>query len=232
MKTSDKNRVFEVLKRNEVFHIEKVKYEELTAPMGLISSIEIIGTPFVFLIKPESRFNRYKCQYTKYAPGFPRSKMLPLNEGVEFDIHGLIETLEKWITNEVAEYYIDLATIDLWEEYNLLTNSNVVALDYQTKSMFEDHEQIQLIEVINDLQAQLSIHIADSEQERKLISENFDYLKEALKRLNKFDWRGVLVSILIQISGSLALDHKNRTMMVELFKNAFANFEYLRFLLN
>jgi hypothetical protein len=63
--------------------------------------------------------------------------------------------------------------------------------------------------------------------EMKVVNERLDYLKEAVDRLNRFDWRSVAMSTLIGISTALTLDTEKGRILFGLFQQAFSTVVHL-----
>ena len=59
------------------------------------------------------------------------------------------------------------------------------------------------------------------EEQSKLIAEKLNYLSNAVDRLNRFDWNGLALSIVISISINLAVDTDGGRLLYKLFEQAF-----------
>lgn len=52
------------------------------------------------------------------------------------------------------------------------------------------------------------------------ISERLDYLTDSVNRLNRYDWKGLALSILTSIAINLTVDTQGGKMLFELFTQA------------
>jgi len=53
------------------------------------------------------------------------------------------------------------------------------------------------------------------------IDDRLDYLTQAVDRLNKFDWKSLLISTIISISVALSFDTEKGKQLFNLFKQVF-----------
>ena len=66
-----------------------------------------------------------------------------------------------------------------------------------------------------------------NEEELAKINEKIDYLMESVKKLNKFDWKSVLLSSVIDIVSDLTLDPTGGKMVFDIVRRAFSSFPKL-----
>lgn len=57
--------------------------------------------------------------------------------------------------------------------------------------------------------------------EMESIDDRLDYLTQAVDRLNKFDWKSLLISTIISISVALSFDTEKGKQLFNLFKQVF-----------
>jgi hypothetical protein len=60
---------------------------------------------------------------------------------------------------------------------------------------------------------------ANNDNQIKLINDRLDYLIDAVDRLNKTDWKGILISTVIGMITSLTLDRERGAELMNLFIN-------------
>jgi hypothetical protein len=61
----------------------------------------------------------------------------------------------------------------------------------------------------------------------KAIDGRLDYLSGALDRLNKFDWKSVLISSVVSIGATLSLSPEQGHQLFQLLRQAFSHIVYL-----
>jgi len=54
-----------------------------------------------------------------------------------------------------------------------------------------------------------------------------EYLKKAVDRLNKFDWRGLAISVVVGIGINLSVDTNSGKLLLDLLRQAFNTVTYL-----
>lgn len=75
---------------------------------------------------------------------------------------------------------------------------------------------------INELKLLIQTNLKTTGEEQEVVAERLNYLIDASKRLNKFDWKSLAVSTLINISVALTLDTAKGHLLFELFKKVFS----------
>jgi hypothetical protein len=182
--------------------------------------ISIHDTPLQFWIKQSyTSFNDYQIRRTRFGPGFPLEQ---IGWDFSFPITYVSATLDEWLKSTVKEYFTEEQTPDLWPQIeiyqSLVTTSTISEEDYRYFSA-EEKEQIQLsllefhrlvIENFNPTQEQLAS-----------INERLDYLGKAVDRLNRFDWKGIALSVVVSIAINLTVDTEGGRLLLKLFQQSF-----------
>jgi hypothetical protein len=100
---------------------------------------------------------------------------------------------------------------------------NFETIDFGNKESFSLDEKFQIRMSINELKFLIQNSIHTTEVEQQIISDRFDYLIEASTRLNKYDWKSLVISTLISITIALSLDTSKGQIIFNLFKKVFSS---------
>jgi hypothetical protein len=219
--------------KNEIFHLllsskygidkfEMKEKEQLSADSLFGDKIEVKNTPLFFVIRnAKESFELFDYYFNRYAPDFPISGAFPPQGFMSFD--KVKEGLKNWLDNTLNEYLTDQQEPDLWEEFktgNKTINLNEIDFENQSSFSFEEKKQIELS--LNELKFLIQTNLKTTKEEQEIVNKRLDYLIEASKRLNKFDWKGLALSTLFSISIALSLDTEQGHLLFELFKKVFA----------
>lgn len=222
MRKKYKNELFQFLLSTK-FGIDQFEIKEKQDYFKLESDFVVLkDTPFHFIIRNSNEdFEAFDCLYVNYAPGFPMSEILPSQDYFGFD--SVLSQLKYWLESKVSAYLEDQEEPDLWEEFkngNKTLNINNIDFDDQTIFNIDEKKQIELS--LNELKLLIKNNLETTEEEQDLINARLDYLIDASKRLNKFDWKSLAISSLVSISVTLSLDTQKGHLLFELFKKVFS----------
>jgi hypothetical protein len=162
-------------------------------------------------------FDEGSFAFTRFGPGFrenPWSDDMPLEK--------IAAEFEKWLHFDVAKYLEEKALPDYWSEIemsgSLAAETNVPVGEGEPFTAEEREEVRRAIRTFRGLVEQ---NFHPTAQQSDFINERLDYLSRAVDRLNRFDWRGVAVSMIGNIAVNLTVDHEGGRMLFALFKQAF-----------
>ncbi|MCJ7807725.1 MAG: hypothetical protein MUP73_03255, partial [Dehalococcoidia bacterium] len=93
---------------------------------------------------------------------------------------------------------------------------------------FTDDEKHSLIMSVETLRLSVVNTFQPSDDQLKVIDGHLEYLKNAVDRLNRIDWRAIAVMTSIQIATVLTLDTEKGRLLLSLFEQAFS--EGLKFI--
>ena len=220
MKIKHKNQIFATIQQsgldvknfdyslNQIGGVEyiNIEYVENNKPTGL---------KFIIRISNDS-FDEFDCHNTIYSPSMRYSKWFPAGDYT--DINGICEKLKNWINSDLKEYVSDKLEVDLWEEYqkgNALLNIN--ESESSDNSFFSLNEKQQIKLSLNDLKQLIPKQFDINPLQLESINQRLDYLAEGLDRLNKFDWKSVLVNQFLNIGTALALNPDQFVHLRDLF---------------
>ncbi len=224
MRRKFKNEIFQLLLSSE-YGIDRFDFKEQpyvkddSLPTMII---EVKNTPLYFTIRnSRDDFELFDFQFIRYAPHFPLTGFYP-----ELDFVGsdkIIDSLKGWLDSTVKLYFEDEQEPDLWEEFkngNRTINLNEIGFESQTNFSIDEKKQIELS--INELKYLIQTNLNTTQEQQVIVNNRLDYLIEASKRLNKFDWKSLAISTLFSISIALSLDTEKGHMLFELFKKVFS----------
>lgn len=179
-------------------------------------------TPFYFLLtNPQDSYEEFECQFIQYAPEFPITEIFPDRNYAEFNY--ILDMFIIWVKNHINEFELDEFEPDLWSEYkNGNTTLNFNDIDFNDKNLFSIHERKQISMGINELKLLINKNFETTTEEQKLVGERLEYLIESTKKLNKFDWKSLVLSTVIGIATTLTLDVEKGKLLFELFRQVFS----------
>ena len=169
------------------------------------SIIQFRDTAMCFIISKHSHNNPgyYNCISTIFDSGFPREA----DSALTFD--KIYYSFDKWISDHLKPYIEEEQdVVDLWEKAQMIgRNLNIEDIDFTDNSAFNLEEKKLLKMGLSEIPQ----HIKESgkftdHHQQKVIEKRINYLIEAVDRLNKTDWKGVAISVIVGISTALTLD--------------------------
>lgn len=181
-------------------------------------------TPFnFFIINCGETFDEFESKYIRYAHDFPISEVYPDQFYALFS--SILDQFKYWLKHHIKEYEQDLFEPDLWSEFKNGNNSivNLENIDFSDKSSFSSSERRQISMAINELSLLVHKNFSTTSEEQVLVNDRLNYLVEACDRLNKFDWKSLVISTIIGISTTLALDGDKGKLLFELFRQVFTS---------
>ncbi len=185
-------------------------------------------TPLKFFIREAyDAFDLFDSNYTTYSPQYDETEPYPKDDFDVFD--KVLSNFKDWIKYHVKKYIEGLEDEDdLWSEYlNGNQSLEFKEISFDNRSNFTVEERKQVVIAINELKFLIQTNIATSNHEQKIVSDRLDYLIENIERLNKFEWKSMLLSTLISISITLSLDTESGRIIFEYLKKVFSTFPKL-----
>lgn len=216
-----KNGFIEILNkyglRPEQFSVEEeTLHDTSTFTITLRSNNNLL----FWAIHPASNFNQFACNFTTFSPTYSENGLLPRNNGWFKDILNVYGFFEYWLISHVKIFMEEMRTNDLWNLTIDEDNSN--NFDDDTTTEFSETERDLIKLKITDFRNQIVAEYSPTEEQLAVIDKRLLYLTEAVDRLNKFDWRSVLVSTLLSIMTTLTLDKATGNTLFSLAKQYFA----------
>lgn len=175
-----------------------------------------------FIVWPdEESFDRFQYSFTSFTPAFPSS-------GVRYsrDIDGVYESFSIWLKQDLALYIDNMLEPDFWEQ--ITTQHDFLSSSGETEyEQFDEEEKAQLRLKIGEFRLLVINKFGLSPEQIEMINRRLDYMSEALDRLNRFDWRGVVINSVVSISIALYLNNEQGRTLFNLFKRVFATVVHL-----
>ncbi|MDP4226999.1 MAG: hypothetical protein Q8907_10095 [Bacteroidota bacterium] len=216
MKNKFKNEIFNYLSTIGL-GVERFELKDDNCQTEII----LKDSPLKFIIgtSPES-YNWLDYQFVAFSPDFTLSNKFPETNWDDFK--SVFDGFKNWIKYHVEEYIEDIQTDDLWSEYNKGNKTlSFREIEFKNQENFSLDEKAQIKLAINDLKQLIHKSLETTEEEQILINNRLEYLIDAVNRLNKFDWKSVAISTIINISITLTLDTTKGQLLWELFKKVF-----------
>ncbi|MBN1516817.1 hypothetical protein JXA32_09645 [Candidatus Sumerlaeota bacterium] len=131
-----------------------------------------------------------------------------------------------WLEDHVKPYLRELETPNLWEQ---IAKQDIVKFDprIRDENEFNEDEKKEYRASIAKFHQLILTTYHPNDECQKQIQDQLDYLTERVDKLNKFDWCGVAIQILIGISIQLAFNEESRRQLFDLFKECFSAFHLL-----
>ncbi|WP_428658159.1 hypothetical protein [Runella sp.] len=221
MKKRDKNTLFNLISElgfnQRDFELVDEYVDNLPATI-----IKYKNTQFIFVIRnSKESFDDFDFKFIQFGPSYEFTEYYPDVEFVNFE--SVYKSFRSWILNHIVPYIEEITEQDLWELYKSSDKSlNLSLIDFNDKSYFLPDEIRQISTSINELKFLIHKNLSTNITEQNLVIERLDYLIESSQRLNKFDWKSLVLSTLIGISTTLTLDTQTGKILFDLFKKAFS----------
>jgi hypothetical protein len=240
-----KNKVFETIRNSHMITIDQIddelKTETFTftyinngwGPTMEIRNkeydcfiIKIKNSPLQFWIchDTEHPFDSYIYRYSLFRPGYtlytPNQKWQEIDE--------ICNQLTNWLEDTVSRYKEELNTPDLWEQFEqyqpFISSSTFSKEDFQPFSPQEKEEINSSLDVFKEL---VDKNFNPNDEQEKFNNDRIEYLRKKLDELNKFDWRGLAISIVVGIGINLSVDTHSGKLLLDLLRQAFNTVQYL-----
>lgn len=236
---ADTNRIYDFIKELELVDISFFKGQDLGEKKFEIIYSENSKLVFqVNRISDSLSFGEYRIRYTEFNDdfrNFPESydkdeegyyptevyiEGIPFVKGIRID--EVCEHLGKWIRYEVSQYHRELNTIDKWN--SLKTNSQSINLiNFDDFEQFSIEEKKIAVSGIEELKTRIGKHFTLTEKELSEIHSKLNYLIERTDKLNKFDWKGTTLNVILSIITNLSFDTQQGAQLWGFVKSVFSN---------
>ncbi len=220
MVKQEKNRLLEIIKASGLDE-HSFRSREDNTDNHQCFIIQLRNSPLEFIVRNPNRTHyEYDCRYVEFSPKFEESIYFPETDYItNFDY--ICEIFEKWLKKQVTDYLDDLTEPDYWQQINDPDEfmSGNMAEDTQ---FFPEHEKVQLKMAIAELKLLIIENFSPSDEQLKALDGRLHYLSDALDRLNRFDWRALILSSMMSIATALSLDTAQGKLLLGLFRKVFA----------
>jgi hypothetical protein len=215
-----KNELFQII-QNSGIDLSLVRHKEEVINEYHAFTVEIINTPFWFMARNSSHdYEIFDCKYVQFNPSFSESGYMPEDGWCSFiDIKNMFTN---WLQSHVQEYFNDLTEPDFWLQLNSESKAlDLGKIDFDDKELFNAEEKQQIKLALRDVRLLIIDRFSPSALELESINARLDYLSQAVDRLNKFDWKSLLLSTIMSISVALSFDTEKGKQLYTLFKHVF-----------
>jgi hypothetical protein len=151
-----------------------------------------------------------------YSPAFEYSKFFPNVD--HWPIEDICRVLNTWVEAHISAYLDDKEEIDLWEEYlRLASYQQTETIDLTNTDNFTYDEKQQIKLAIQNLELSIAQNFSLSAEQLKLVNANLKYLAEGVDRLNKVDWKTILIGQFFTISTAIATSPHQFNQLYQMF---------------
>ena len=237
MQTFYKNQLFQIIQEvgldNQLFEIYEAQEGKYDTTVVQLKDSDL---RFTILENPKS-YHRFNYKYSLNKPYFPETgykqrivpfRFLPGNKA-RYDFKKIERKFIYWLEVELDTYFADVNEVDLWK---LSQGQSQLKFDHPPKEtdrheFFNDEEKAQVIQALKKARKDAEDQLKFKDEELEVLNEKVEYLMDAVERLNKFDWKSILLSSTIDIVTELTLDPSGGKMLFDIFTNAFRGFPKL-----
>lgn len=211
-----KNELFKIVETNNLSPDLFVVSEEL-----MYFVITLRDTNLRFCVGQHfGQSDLYVCRYTLIASIHSQDPRYHNPDNASFieiqNIFGL------WLNENVIPYLENFTIPDLWAE---MKNVNDVfkwkSFSSEDYVFFSTAERTQIKESIDRLEVLLINEYSPTKEQTIEINGKLTYLKIAVDRLNKFDWKSVAITTVIGIATTMAVDTTTGGRLWSLLQQAF-----------
>lgn len=222
MLKQDKNGFLDII-RAEEFDPQQFEVFEEQREGSWAFIIHFKGTPLEFWTRNSSdSYREYDRSYVMFSPEFNSASYWP-DENWSSSILPIYEEFRGWLKNHVRLYLEELTIPDLWSQIQDEQNVfGTLLSDEQDYRFFTSDEKKVLCEAIPQLRIRIIQEFSPTEDQLTIIDSKLDYLTGAFERLNRFDWKALLLSTLIGIATTMSFDSNSGRTLFEIGKHIFA----------
>lgn len=180
--------------------------------------IKLKNSPLKFLVREvATSFHKFSHRSTFFAPTF----MLGFwYEDVEAS--KVLAKFKEWLEYVAKEYIEDNNLPDYWSQLKMYGSLALNAdLPAEEGSDFTEEEKEEVRESVRTFSAMIAEEFNPTQEQLRFVDERLDYLAKAVDRLNRFDWTGLAISIVVSIAVNLSVDTEGGRVLFTLFKAAF-----------
>lgn len=166
-------------------------------------------------------FTEYKMCYTTYTPKFKQIEYDPAI-GWYDEIAPVWIKFRHWLDHHVQPFLIEESVPDLWATAHEESDFDASTFDDDSMQPFSESEKVALRVAVQSFRGKLISTYQPGANQLAEIDKKLDYLTDALDRMNRIDWKSLLISTLIGISTTLCLDTNTGRELYAIAKQTFA----------
>lgn len=131
-----------------------------------------------------------------------------------------LNDVKKWLAFVKREVEIP----DLWEQLKgYAPQETFIGTAEISNAPFSSSEAENIIASLDKLQAQIEKNFNLQEEQHVFVERQFDYLKDAVKRLGRKDWIHTSIGVMVGIAVNLALSPEKAKLLWDLVRSCFAH---------
>lgn len=221
-----RNGFLEIIDKNNLAPIQFDAIEEIIDDRECFI-ISLKDTPLKFIVRGSSlSHHKFEYSYVQFVPNYTQTEYMPKHTWE--DIGSIYAKFDEWLKDHITVYMDDLLTPDLWEQIKLqkplMSTSEFIEHD---TSHFSEEEKSQLRLSLSEFKLLIAENFKPTKEQMRIIDDRLNYVSDALDRLNKFDWKSILISTALSISVALSLDTARGKLLFDLLKKVLSNVIYL-----
>ncbi|HBV85312.1 MAG TPA: hypothetical protein DEF42_01255 [Desulfosporosinus sp.] len=216
----DKNGLLQILEELD-FDIGQFEALEENMDDSYAFVIKLKESPLKFWARNNpSSFTEYDCAYIMFGPEYSRTEYRPQNNWFD-NIYDVYNEFREWLLNHVKLYLEELSAPDLWSNQSDNPQAAFGMSEYEDFTMFTNEERVELEDAVRRFRYRIQETFEPTQDEFALIDSKLNYLLESADRLNKFEWKSVLLSTLIGIATTMSLDASSGRTLLYIAKQVF-----------
>lgn len=224
-----KNRLFNIIQELGI----SLSYFTSPKQEGNIFTIKLTNSPVFFtLTQSPDYFDEFWFNYTLYEPNFPMKFSVQEAQSTTAysSINGsIIHEFKYWLNAVVKRYIYQLEMPDLWSQIQFYSPFVESSFSEESFQYFSDNQKETIKLSLKEFERLIVENFNPTKEQFSYIIERLEYLSEAVNRLNRFDWKGLAISIITGIAINLTVDVEGGKLLFKLFQQAFDSI--MRFLL-
>lgn len=173
------------------------------------------------LINPVDNFNLFKYSYNRFSPGTSSEVSPGFDRDNWFNFDVVLKAFKNWLATDVKAAEDESLVPDLWTQLDQKREFLSLSLSQSKKEPFTEEEKGQIRIALKNFELLISKHFELKKAELETINESLKYCANALDRLPRFDWAGLLLNTTLQIAITLSLDTTRGRELWGLLQQAF-----------
>ncbi|MCK6074704.1 hypothetical protein [Paenibacillus silvae] len=224
MLRKDKNGFIEIIIRNNLEPSDFTVSEEDRDACPTFN-IKHNKSPLEFWVRnsKDSYFD-YDCNYIPFSPSFEPVGYEP-GEGWFNNIDDVYYIFEDWLVQHIKSFTEEQESQDMWKTFTINGSGGFdwESINEESTESFNKVEKEQLLEQISQFRDAIIENYAPNERLLLQIDSKLNYLSESIDRLNKYDWKSLLISTLMGIITTMSLDKSSGHAVITIAKEIFTN---------
>ncbi|MEK6280066.1 MAG: hypothetical protein AABN95_06900 [Acidobacteriota bacterium] len=188
--------------------------EEVNQP---ILFIRLRNSPIKFLVREvDTSFHKVDYRSTFFAPTFISGFWYRDKPAAE-----VLAEFKEWLEHVAKKYIEDNNLPDYWSQLKMYGSQIYPDIPEGKDSEFTEEAKAEVRDAVKQFRAMIADEFEPTPEQSEFIKERLDYLCRAVERLNRFDWNGVAVSVVMSIAVNLSVDTERGRVLFNMFKAAF-----------